>query len=206
MNKKIFIFLFFLGFLSFFLFPKNAYAGCGQLGNEINCGRGLILCNANNGQQYCCTQLYDSNKKQIACSQVPGGATQATSETASGPKPTTGCNDTAINTAIGCIDFQDTNGFVGQIFKFAVGIGGGIAFLLIVYAGFTIMTSTGNPERLKDGQDLLTSAISGLILLIFAVFVLKVIGVDILGLGKFGFGTSNSGAPNVHQNQINGNQ
>ncbi|KKR84165.1 MAG: hypothetical protein UU32_C0049G0003 [Candidatus Woesebacteria bacterium GW2011_GWB1_41_10] len=51
-----------------------------------------------------------------------------------------------------------------------------------------IMTSGGNPERLKAGQELLTSAISGLILLIFSVFVLKFIGVDILKLCKFGFG------------------
>jgi hypothetical protein len=70
-----------------------------------------------------------------------------------------------------------------------VGIGSGIAFLLIVYAGFLIMTAAGNPERLKAGQELMTSAISGLILLVFSIFVLKFIGVDILGLCKFGFGT-----------------
>lgn len=73
--------------------------------------------------------------------------------------------------------------------RWAVGIGGGIAFLLIVYAGFMIMTSAGNPERLKAGQELLTSALSGLILLIFSVFVLRFIGIDILGLGAFGFST-----------------
>lgn len=69
-----------------------------------------------------------------------------------------------------------------------MGIGGGIAFLLILYSGFMIMSATGNPERLKAGQELLTSAISGLILLIFSVFILKFIGIDILGLCKFGFG------------------
>ncbi|PIZ48042.1 hypothetical protein COY29_04345, partial [Candidatus Woesebacteria bacterium CG_4_10_14_0_2_um_filter_39_14] len=74
------------------------------------------------------------------------------------------------------------------VLKWAVGIGGGIAFLLIIYAGFMIMTSAGNPERLKAGQELLTSAISGLILLIFSVVILKIIGVDILGLGRWGFG------------------
>lgn len=93
-----------------------------------------------------------------------------------------------IDTAIGCIPVNDTNVFMGWILGWAIGIGGGIAFLLIIYASFMVMTSQGNPERLKAGQELLTSAISGLILLIFSVFILRFIGLDILGLGIFGFG------------------
>ena len=50
------------------------------------------------------------------------------------------------------------------------------------------MTATGDPKRIQAGQELLTSAIGGLILLIFSVFILKFIGVDVLGLCKFGFG------------------
>ena len=96
---------------------------------------------------------------------------------------------TKLKTAIGCIPILTTKeAFLSFVLKWAVGIGGGIAFLLIIYAGFMIMTSAGNPERLKAGQELLTSAISGLILLIFSVVILKIIGVDILGLCKFGFG------------------
>lgn len=72
--------------------------------------------------------------------------------------------------------------FYGFILKWAIGIAGGIAFLLIVYAGFTIMTSSGNPDRLKAGQELLTSAIEGLVLLILCVFILNLIGVKILQL------------------------
>jgi len=92
-----------------------------------------------------------------------------------------------IDTAIGCIPVSNNNEFMGWILGWAVGIGGGIAFLLIVYASFMIMTSSGDPTRLKAGQELLTSAISGLIMLIFSVFILKFIGIDILGLDDFGF-------------------
>ena len=101
---------------------------------------------------------------------------------------TGGCDGDSIETAIGCIPVGDTNSFMGWILGWAVGVGGGIAFLLIVYASFMVMTSQGVPDRLKAGQELLTSAISGLIMLIFSVFILKFIGVDILGLNNFGFG------------------
>ncbi len=101
------------------------------------------------------------------------------------------CGDgPGIDTAIGCIPvLTDDNGasFMGFVLKWSVGVGGGIAFLLILYASFMIMTSQGNPERLKAGQELLTSAISGLILLILSIFILKFIGVDILKLDTFGF-------------------
>lgn len=100
--------------------------------------------------------------------------------------PTDNCSDQAINTAIGCIPFGNMNEFTGFILRWAIGVGGGIAFLLIIYAGFMIMSSSGNPERLKAGQELMTSAIAGLIMLIFSVFILRVIGVDILQLPGFG--------------------
>lgn len=98
------------------------------------------------------------------------------------------CEDVGIKTALGCIPvLSSTDDFLGVVLKFAVGIGGGIAFALMLYAGFMIMTASGNPERIKAGQELLTSAVAGLILLVFSVFILRFIGVDILGLNQFGF-------------------
>lgn len=101
------------------------------------------------------------------------------------------CGNTEIDTAIGCVPVlgnDNGTGFAGFVLKWGIGVGSGIAFLLIVYASFMIMTSQGDPNRLKAGQELLTSAISGLLLLIFSIFVLKFIGLDILGLGTWGFG------------------
>ena len=103
--------------------------------------------------------------------------------------PTGGEKDSGVSTAIGCVPVLNNDSgtsFMAFILRWAIGIGGGIAFLLIVYAGFMIMTASGNPERLKAGQELLTSAISGIILLIFSVFILNVIGVKILQIPGFG--------------------
>lgn len=89
-----------------------------------------------------------------------------------------------INTALGCIPAFNQSSLIAWILSWALGIGGGIAFLLIGYAAFTLMTSQGNPDRIKAGQELLTSAIAGIIMLIFSVFILRFIGVDILGVFK----------------------
>lgn len=91
-------------------------------------------------------------------------------------------NLVGIDTAIGCIPVEDTTAFVTFLLRWAVGIGGGIAFILLVVSGFMIMTGSGNPEKVQAGKELTTSAIMGLIMIIFSVFILKVIGVDILKL------------------------
>jgi hypothetical protein len=97
------------------------------------------------------------------------------------------CNDgSGINTAIGCIPIGNTIDFVGFFSNWAPGVGGGIAFLLILYAGFVITTSSGDPKKLQGGRELLTSAIAGLLLLIFAIFILQFIGIEILNIPWFG--------------------
>lgn len=92
------------------------------------------------------------------------------------------CGAEEIDSAIGCIPISDTVSFSSWVFGWSIGVGGGIAFLLIIYASFLVMTSQGMPDRLKAGQELLTSAITGLVMLIFSVFILNFIGFDILGL------------------------
>lgn len=88
-------------------------------------------------------------------------------------------------TAIGCVT-GNASDFVTKVIQFGTGIGGGIAFLLILFAGFQTMTSAGNPEKLHEAKELLTAAISGLLLIIFSVFLLRLIGVDILQIPGFG--------------------
>jgi hypothetical protein len=63
-----------------------------------------------------------------------------------------------------------------------MGLGGGVALIIMVIASYMIMTSAGDPRKLQAGKELLTSAISGLVLLVFAAYLLKFIGVDLLGI------------------------
>jgi hypothetical protein len=92
------------------------------------------------------------------------------------------CSSTELPTAIGCINTSDPNLFISKILGLAVGIGGGIAFLLMLFGTFQIMASAGDPKGIQGGKETITSALTGLLLIIFSVFLLKLIGVDILGI------------------------
>lgn len=72
--------------------------------------------------------------------------------------------------------------FVGSIAVAAVGIGGGVALLLIIIGGLMFSLSRGDQEKVQKAKDMITSAIAGLMLIIFATLILKIIGVDIFGL------------------------
>ncbi len=90
--------------------------------------------------------------------------------------------DTSINTALGCIPINDTASFINWFFSHFMGIAGGIALLLMIYGAFQVITSAGNPDKVKQGQAFVTSAVSGLLFMIFSLFLLRFIGVDLLGL------------------------
>lgn len=96
-------------------------------------------------------------------------------------------------TALGCFGKSaepgspsTVNDFLRSLIGLGTGIGGGIAMLLILFSGFQRITSAGNPEKLHEAKELMTAAISGLLLIIFSVFLLKLIGVDILQIPGFG--------------------
>ncbi len=160
---------------------NNSLASCTPY-NGFNCtsGQGQIFCQIGSNK-YCCDRASDCVS--------PSGSPPPIMYGAPTQDVTAGCPSASeVYTAIGCVNFHDIPTFTGSILKWLVGIGGGVAFLLILSGSFSVMTSSGNPERLKAGQDVITAAVSGLVLLIFSIFVLKLVGVDILGLGAFGFG------------------
>lgn len=92
--------------------------------------------------------------------------------------------DPAISTAIGCIHTSPAS-FVKDTMKFFVAISGGLAFLMMLLGAFQMLTSAGNPETLAAGKDRLQSAVIGLLIIIFATLLLRIIGLDILGLPGF---------------------
>ncbi|PIP52113.1 hypothetical protein COX09_03245 [Candidatus Beckwithbacteria bacterium CG23_combo_of_CG06-09_8_20_14_all_47_9] len=71
---------------------------------------------------------------------------------------------------------------VKWILGWSIAMGSGIAFLLALWGGITIVLAGGNPEKINEGKEVITSAVSGLLFILFSVFLLRFIGVDILGI------------------------
>ncbi|MBM3283189.1 hypothetical protein FJY90_02950 [Candidatus Gottesmanbacteria bacterium] len=90
-----------------------------------------------------------------------------------------------IWTAIGCLPTNLSLLLKDYIFTFGIGITGGIAFLYFIYGAFLVLTSMGNAERIEEGKQIIVSALSGLLFIIFSIYLLRVIGVNILKLPGF---------------------
>ncbi len=100
-------------------------------------------------------------------------------------EPATLQETAGIWTAMGCINVNMKTFIEENIFGPILGIAGIISLGCIIYASFLMQVSQGNPEQIQKAQEMITSCITGLILIIFSVFVLRVIGVDILRIPGF---------------------
>lgn len=120
-----------------------------------------------------------------SCELVPSKVAQATDASFTQINFQGTCPSDHVDTAIGCIptkDFKQTLGFVLQWLFLAAG---GIIIALVIKNGFTLLTSAGNPEKLKEVRESVTAIITGVLLIIFALTILKIVGADILGLPGF---------------------
>jgi hypothetical protein len=95
------------------------------------------------------------------------------------------CPNNICDTSLGPISVKDPSAFVAKLFQILLGISGAVALILIIVAGYQLMISQGNPEKVKAARERLTSAIIGLLFIIFSVAILQVIGVDILHIPGF---------------------
>lgn len=85
------------------------------------------------------------------------------------------------NTALGIIE-TTPSGVLQVVLRYVTMFAGLIILIGIIMAGYNIVTSSGNPEKLQAGKEMLTSAIAGLAMTVLGFVLLRVIGVDILGL------------------------
>ncbi len=90
--------------------------------------------------------------------------------------------DGGYYSAVGCIYFQPERFIFFNVFGLGLRLAGLYVFLCIIYSAIQIQFARGNPEKIKSEKERITSCIIGLLVIIFSVFILKIVGVNILGI------------------------
>lgn len=80
----------------------------------------------------------------------------------------------------------DVGSYVGNIYRFALMIGGIIVFARIVYGGLKYIFSAGNVTAKSDARDVITQAIWGLTLLLGAFLILNTVNPNLIKLKEPG--------------------
>lgn len=93
------------------------------------------------------------------------------------------CVDTqSLPTGIGCIPLSFSTFIQDYVFRVGLGIAGVTALLMIIWSSFQLQTSEGNPDKVKNAWKRIRVAGLGLTMIILSLFILQIIGVNILGL------------------------
>lgn len=193
MKKRFLKFILFFSSLVIFLVivPTQTYAQ-GTCQWDSSQSRLSLINNCQTSANY--IPYYNPNNPSAGCecktrgTGTTGNSVPVDSSLIQGESAFVTCDDgnDGIDTAIGCIPITDQNALFGFFLKWGLGIAGGLAFLLILFATFQIMTSSGDPKKMQAGKELLTAAISGVVLLIFSVFILRIIaGPSLLNIPFF---------------------
>lgn len=150
-----------------------------------------IECQASSGTYYC--------SSAAVCTSAGGTAIDPPNQPPDEPAPVTfrefepcnytsdsGCsscvNGGGVWTAIGCIPVSDPQGLAVKLIRFGIGIGGGIALLIMLFGVGQIIMAGGNPEKVQAGRETITGALTGLIIIIFAAAILQFVGAAVLKL------------------------
>ncbi len=86
-----------------------------------------------------------------------------------------------VDTAIGClpVNLEDVGAF---LFGIAVEILGLLALIMFAIGGYQTMIAGDNPDVLQEGKAKMTAAITGFFFLLLFVVIIRMIGIEILGI------------------------
>lgn len=76
---------------------------------------------------------------------------------------------------------DSTESLAGLILQISIWIAASIATILVIGGGYVVMTSAGDPGRLKRGREIITNALIGLVLITTSGFILRFMG-KLIGL------------------------
>jgi hypothetical protein len=111
----------------------------------------------------------------ISFAQVPG--------TPDGDCQGTNCNTVSLGNPLGGEDGKgpSVNIIIGSVINAVLGVIGSLALLMFVFGGITWMTSSGSPEKVKKGRDIIIWSVIGLAVIFFSYALVNFVIFDIIG-------------------------
>lgn len=161
--------------------PPGLYCNASLRVDNLMCGTnaGSLCCDS---QPRCQSDLIPTSVGNPPVCICQGRRSDTASIISEGCGPGGGQAPGIVNTAIGCIPFDIISKTSKFFLAWGISVGGGVALFLIGLAGIMFATSAGKPEKVNSAKSLLWSALTGLGMLLLSVFLLRFIGVDVLGL------------------------
>ena len=77
---------------------------------------------------------------------------------------------------------QNLNQMVAWFYYFIVTIAGVSAFFTLILGGFEWLTSTGDPSKISNAKDKLSSALLGLVIILASYLILQVVNPELTTL------------------------
>lgn len=165
---------------------KCPYQSWGNLGTNLKPDCDCVL---NSGsvfdKDYCTNKNFRYSQSSNKCENFTGSSYNIDPFITCDPSSGQTVGSKGVQSAIGCIPTGDLPAFLAFILKFALGAAGGITVLMFIATGYTLITSTGNPEKLQAVKENLVSIFSGLIMIGFSLVLLQTIGAGVLKLPGF---------------------
>jgi hypothetical protein len=72
---------------------------------------------------------------------------------------------------------EGLNKFVANFYNWSIGAGAALAIMMLIYAGYVMITSAGVPERVGWAKEIIVGSLTGLALLIGAKLILNLLSI-----------------------------
>ncbi len=92
--------------------------------------------------------------------------------------------DACVYSALGCVN-TSMNGLVTTIMRIAIGVLGAVGILRLMQAA--ILRQSGDPKDIQESWDIIMSVIIGAIVLVSSTLILRIIGINVLGILPYDF-------------------
>jgi hypothetical protein len=79
--------------------------------------------------------------------------------------------------------FNTLGDVISNLLNYVYPLAGLILFGMLLMGGFDLLTSAGNPEKVKAGQGKITSALIGFLIIFLSYWIIQILQI-ILGMGS----------------------